>query len=44
MARPQIDATAAMTVRNGFGNGVRQPARADVVNQQDRIRLTERPA
>ena len=40
----QIDAAAAIAVCDRFGNRVRQAARADVVNQQDRIRLAERPA
>ncbi len=40
----QVDAPAAPTVRNRLGQRVRQPACADVMNQQNRIRIPHGPA
>ena len=40
----QVDRAAAPAVRDGFGQGVRQPAGAHIVDQQNRIRPPKRPA
>src|SRR5690606_9866228 len=40
----EIDDRAQARVIDDLGHGVRQPARADVVDRRDRVALAERPA